>query len=95
MSLWRYVALAVAVSGSPDQDPHAGHHPAPQAPPPSAPSSPGTPAGTLRQDELDAPAATSVEEARRAQPGHHMDHGSYVHQDVGRDAPPPAEEHHH
>jgi hypothetical protein len=93
MSLTRSAVLAAA------QDPHAGHHMSPPSPPAPAPAPPAAPADTLRVDGLDAPASTSVEEASRAQPGHVMDHGTYVHRDVGRDASPspsphPAEHHH-
>jgi hypothetical protein len=49
----------------------------------------GTPEETLRPDTLDAPAATSVEEARRAgeaaAPGHAMSHGTYRQRDAGRE----------
>ncbi len=45
------------------------------------------PFSTLRPDDLDAPARTSVEEARRAREGagHHMMSGSYTHVDAGRE----------
>jgi hypothetical protein len=59
----------------------------------------GEPAKTLRPDELDAPAATSVEDARKAEEmadmGTHAGHGgTYVHADAGR-ASAPQPHHHH
>jgi hypothetical protein len=103
MSFWKIGAFGLLSAASLVQDPHAGHHGmqhAPPAPPPSANAPAGAPAATLKQDTLDAPAATSVAEAARAQPSHHMSHGTYVHQDVGREpqpTPSPAshEEHKH
>ncbi len=70
---------------------HSGHSqpaaPAP-APEPEAPS-PGQPAKTLSPDALDSPAATSVQDAQRAeamaQGGSHAGHGgTYTHVDAGR-----------
>jgi hypothetical protein len=50
------------------------------------------PPETLRGDALDAPAATSVQDAERARAaassGHAMDHGTYRHGDAGRDDVP-------
>lgn len=47
------------------------------------------PPETLREDVLDAPAATSVQDAARAREaassGHAMDHGTYRQVDAGRD----------
>jgi hypothetical protein len=89
MSFWKIGAFGL-LSASLVQDPHAGHHgmPVPSQAPPSASEPARAPAETLRPDALDAPAATSVAEAARAQPSHHMNHGTYVHQDVGREPQP-------
>jgi hypothetical protein len=75
-----------------------GHGPGmAMAPPkPEAPSStaaPGDPVVTLRQDGVDAPAATAVAETDRfgalaaemATSGHGMQHGTYVQTDAGRE----------
>jgi hypothetical protein len=70
----------------------------PPAPEPSAASAePGQPAATLRADELDAPAGTSLRDAERAaamskeMAGRHgMGHGTpYRHLDAGREGASP------
>jgi hypothetical protein len=75
---------------------HAGHATAAPTPPPEEPralaAAPGQPAATLSADPLDAPAATSVAEARRAAAlaiemagqGHGGHGGTYRHLDAGR-----------
>jgi hypothetical protein len=76
-------------------------------PPPSpeaavASAQAGQPAATLKADDIDAPAATSLREAERASalaremPGGHMQHGTpYKQLDAGRgDDPKPAEDPH-
>ena len=61
----------------------------------------GQPARTLSPDALDAPAATSVLDAQRAEAmpqahGGHAGHGgTYTHVDVGRSEAPAAEQHQH
>ena len=73
---------------------HAPASPLPAVPPPpaTAAATPGQPAATLDTDALDAPAPTSVEDARRAREaaaaGHAMAHGTYRQVDAGREDVP-------
>jgi hypothetical protein len=70
--------------------------PPPRPEPGAASAAPGQPALTLRPDELDRPAPTSLEDAKRAESmnaemagGHgHMGHGTYRHLDAGREVAP-------
>src|SRR5262249_25589834 len=85
---------AVALTSTPVAGQHDPHpcHAAPGAPrPPQPPPLPEQPPAGLKQDPLDAPSATSVEDAARAAAiaaemgsGHHAGHGSYSHVDAGR-----------
>ena len=87
-----------ATSAAPVHDPAAmGHAPAPPRPavpppPATAVATPGQPAATLDADALDAPAPTSVKDARRAAEaavsGHAMSHGTYRQVDAGREDVP-------
>jgi hypothetical protein len=73
---------------------HAPASPRPEVSPPraTAAATPGQPAATLSVDALDAPAPTSVEDARRAgevaAAGHAMSHGTYRQVDAGREDVP-------
>lgn len=95
---------AMGAGTQPQQQPmdHAAHAAAPQtAELQSAEAQPGQPAATLRPDRLDAPALTSVIDAKRsaamAREGH-MQHGSTIYRqtDAGREpvtAPQGAHQH--
>jgi hypothetical protein len=89
---------ARSASGPPEaapmtEHPAMGHAPGPVPAPSPEPGSkaavPGQPAETLRNDTLDAPAATAVRDAARARDaassGHAMTHGTYRHVDAGRE----------
>jgi hypothetical protein len=89
--------LATVQGGCAARVPLLPQHAADRPPTLPAESTPvgGQPAATLRGDDIDAPAATSLREAEhaaelaRAMGGHAMHHGAaYRHTDAGREAQP-------
>jgi hypothetical protein len=79
-------------------EPHAGAMSPPPSEKPAAMAPAGSPSATLRPDELDQPASTSLLDAERSgamaremSGGHGMPHGTpYQQMDAGRDNPAPA-----